>query len=427
LCYFICKRPAFPLEIKISLGKLSTVIDCKTMKDRSIKPANIRKQKPRLFQIKFFFSAILFIFLFLASGNLLAQDFQNVQNGIEHAKFTRKIKDETVVFNALRLDLTKVRLDVVHAMDAAIGTEPVTSMAIRYGAIAAINAGFFRLDKSIFVGDATGILVIDGKLFSESFPGRTALTISNEKEKTIIGFTKKNVVPFLRIGKEDWQISGVNRERKTDELIMFTPEFHLTTLTDTKGIEILVERGKVVWIFDGKGSNLIPRNGFILSASGKYRKELIGKVKIGDTILTGTRIYPFGLSEGDVAEKSSQRIEDIIGGVPQLIKNGKIEITWEQEKSSKSFVETKHPRTAVAKLKDGKFLMITVDGRSEESAGIGLQDLAELLLEMGATDAMNLDGGGSTTMFLNGKVVNRPSDKEGERKVSDAILVFPRK
>ncbi len=90
-------------------------------------------------------------------------------------------------------------------------------------------------------------------------------------------------------------------------------------------------------------------------------------------------------------------------------------------------METKHPRTAVAKLKDGKFLMVTVDGRSESSGGMSLQQLAEFLLEQGATDAMNLDGGGSTTMFLNGKVVNHPSDKEGERSVGDAILVFPRK
>ncbi|MDQ3374626.1 MAG: phosphodiester glycosidase family protein, partial [Acidobacteriota bacterium] len=113
--------------------------------------------------------------------------------------------------------------------------------------------------------------------------------------------------------------------------------------------------------------------------------------------------------------------------VPQLVKNGKIEITWEQEKSSKSFVETRHPRTAVAKLKDGKFLMITVDGRQKESVGMNLNELAALLLELGAVNAMNLDGGGSTTMFLDGKVVNKPSDKEGERKVSDAILIFPRK
>ena len=126
----------------------------------------------------------------------------------------------------------------------------------------------------------------------------------------------------------------------------------------------------------------------------------------------------------DLPKTNFFKTEDITNGVPQLIKDGKIEITWEQEKASKSFYETRHPRTAVAKLKDGKFLMITVDGRSEASGGIGLEDLAKLLLELGATDAMNLDGGGSTTMFLDGKVVNKPSDKDGERRVSDAILVF---
>ena len=119
---------------------------------------------------------------------------------------------------------------------------------------------------------------------------------------------------------------------------------------------------------------------------------------------------------------------DAVAGVPQLIKNGKIDITWEQEKASKSFAETRHPRTAVAKLKDGKFLMMTVDGRQPGvSVGMSLQELAEYLFSLGAVDAMNLDGGGSTTMFLDGKVVNTPSDKEGERKIGDAIVVTLRK
>ena len=68
--------------------------------------------------------------------------------------------------------------------------------------------------------------------------------------------------------------------------------------------------------------------------------------------------------------------------------------------------------------------MVTVDGRQPGvSVGMNLQELAEYLLSLGATDAMNLDGGGSTTMFLDGRVVNTPSDKEGERKIGDAILV----
>src|SRR5439155_6945685 len=177
----------------------------------------------------------------------------------------------------------------------------------------------------------------------------------------------------------------------------------------------------------GKGSIPIVDDGYVLSASGTKKQELRNLLKVGDVVLLGNRLEPrpsqilnpLGSGEpiGDV---------DIVGGVPQLIRDGKIDITWQEEKVSKSFVETRHPRTAVAKVKDGKFLMITVDGRSESSGGISLNDLAAYLLELGAIDAMNLDGGGSTTMFLDGKVVNKPSDKEGERKVSDAILVTPR-
>lgn len=366
------------------------------------------------------------ILLFVSTG---AQDFKTIYDGIEYAEVTRGSKDEPVRINLLKLDLTKVRLDVVHAMDAAIGLEKTSSMATRHDAFAAINAGFFRLDNSIFAGDAAGILMIDGKLLSESNAGRIALNIANEKNQTIVGFYKDNVVQGLKIEKMDWDASGINRERKKDELIIYTREFNRTTLTDSEGLEIIVQDGKIIWIADGKGSNLIPERGFVISASGKFRQELLGKVKIGQSASAVTRTYPFGFGTGQKTEKYvSRTIEDMVGGVPQLIKDGKIEITWEQEKSSKAFVETRHPRTAVAKFKDGKFLMVTVDGRQPNvSVGMNLNELAAFLLELGAVDAMNLDGGGSTTMFLGSKVVNKPSDKEGERRVSDAILVFPRK
>ena len=177
---------------------------------------------------------------------------------------------------------------------------------------------------------------------------------------------------------------------------------------------------------------MIPDDGYVISIAPKPTERQISLIKSMKNISTELSPEPIlihtqlGSFEGGKNIDTPVLPEDITNGVPQLIKNGKINITWQEEKSSKSFVETRHPRTAVAKLKDGKFLMITVDGRTESSGGIGLQDLAECLLSLGATDAMNLDGGGSTTMFVDGKVVNHPSDKEGERKVSDAILVTPR-
>ncbi|CAN5383388.1 hypothetical protein BH20ACI1_BH20ACI1_00850 [soil metagenome] len=358
------------------------------------------------------------IFLFVSVS---AQDFKTIQDGIEYAEMTREIDKQPVKMNLLRLDLTKVRLDVVHAMDAAIGTETVSSMAKRHGAFAAINAGFFRLDKSIFAGDAAGVLMINNEVVSESYESRIALFITNTINQTQVKIGHLDLLLNIRRKKESLGLSGINRQRKDNELIVFTPEFGRTTLTEPNGMELIIRKNKVVEININKGSSAIPSDGFVLSANGSEIPDLLKFANLNYKINLEITMTRHDAGEIDASG------EDIVGGAPQLIKNGKIEITWEQEKTSKAFVETKHPRTAVAKLKDGKFLMVTVDGRSEESGGIGLEDLAKILLELGATDAMNLDGGGSTTMFLGGKIVNKPSDKEGERKVSDAILVFPRK
>jgi exopolysaccharide biosynthesis protein len=117
----------------------------------------------------------------------------------------------------------------------------------------------------------------------------------------------------------------------------------------------------------------------------------------------------------------------VIGGGPQLIKDGRVAITNAAEKILPSFVSDGHPRTAIARLKSGQVLLLTVDGRQPgESIGMSLTMLAELLIEFGAVDAINLDGGGSTAMVIRNKLVNNPSDATGERPVSDAILVYPR-
>ncbi|MFN2391204.1 MAG: phosphodiester glycosidase family protein, partial [Pyrinomonadaceae bacterium] len=329
----------------------------------------------------------------------------------------------------LRLDLTKVRLDVVHALDAAIGIETTSSIATRHGGIAAINVGFFKM-TGLHQGDATSVLKIDGKLLSESYSERVALGILNKSNLTEIVIGRLNMNVEARFKNQTRKVSGINRERRDDELILFTPEFHRTTLTDSNGLEILVRKEKIVEIRDAKGSSLIPSDGFVLSASGKQRLQLLDTVKVGMKVNFNGKLETG--NSADLKYEKQQNLfsesEDIVDGVPFLIENGKIEITWEREKIGKEFATTRHPRTAVARLKDGKILMATVDGRQPNiSVGMNLQELAEMLLELGAVEAMNLDGGGSTTMFLNGKVVNQPSDKEGERKVAAAILVFPRK
>lgn len=349
-----------------------------------------------------------------------AQDFRTVHDGVEHAQVDHKIGEDPVRINLLRVDLTKVRLDVHHALDAAIGTEKTSSIATRHRAVAAINAGFFRLDTSILAGDAAGTLMIDGELLSESRDSRSALLINNRGTATRVAMANLNIWAILQMGSYAYPISGINRERKDNELIVYTPEFGRSTLTPS-GTEYVVRRGRIVTIDRSSGSSRIPADGFVLSAGKNWPDDPFKLLRVGKP----AKLLLRRESGKDAGGFSA---EDITNGVSQLVKDSKIHLTWEIEKSNKAFSETRHPRTAVAKLKDGKFLMITVDGRQPAvSVGMSLHELAEYLLSLGAVDAMNLDGGGSTTMFLDGRVVNTPSDREGERKVGDAILVTLRK
>ena len=83
------------------------------------------------------------------------------------------------------------------------------------------------------------------------------------------------------------------------------------------------------------------------------------------------------------------------------------------------------PRTAIGQRKTGEVLLLVIDGRTLDSFGATLRDVQDILLEYGAVNAANLDGGSSTTMYYNGKVINKPSDKLGERTVPTAFVVMP--
>lgn len=373
-----------------------------------------------------------FLFVFIDRSYLLlglvcllcvgsaGQEFKQAHSGVEHARVEHKIGKDPVAINLLRLDLRKVRLDVQLGMDQIIGTETTSSIAARHGAVAAINAGFFRLDNSIFAGDPTGSLMIDGVLLSESISGRVAMVIENGRAETKVEFERAELGYSIIVNGREFKV-GINRERQADDMVIYTKAFGSTSLTRPGGVEFIVRNGRIRRIVTDDGSNPIPENGYLISASGMLGKELRKLVSLNTRVKIAMHHSSL---ETMVPSSALGRAEDITNGVSYLIKNGNVALTWEAEKASRSFAENRHPRTAVAKMKDGKLLMITVDGRQPSvSVGMTLQELAEYLLSLGAVDAINLDGGGSTTMVLDGTVVNKPSDANGERKVGDAIVV----
>lgn len=122
---------------------------------------------------------------------------------------------------------------------------------------------------------------------------------------------------------------------------------------------------------------------------------------------------------------------DIMATGPVMLLDGK-----EQPIPNDAFCNDRHPRTAVGMKRDGTIILFVVDGRFKESLGMSIPELQRMMRWLGCSDAINLDGGGSSTMYIKGNpekgVVNHPSDNrkfdhQGEREVANAVLVLPRK
>jgi len=350
-----------------------------------------------------------------------------VEPGIEYGQTTSGHVSKDALtgpwfINVLRIDLQRARLKIVHALDEGVGLETVSSMAARYGAPAATNGGYFRT-AGTYRGESIGLLILDRRLISEPYNERAEFGLIDTGDKTEVIFGHLKFTGEISVGLTKHSVQGLNRPLSPDELIIFTPKFHRTTLTNPEGIEVVVRRNRVAAVRDLKGSSEIPAAGYVISAVGSAREWVKTHVRKGARVNFAWRLN--SIETG--ADIDWTRAYSMLGGGPQLIKAGKVAITDKQEKMAPGFATDRHPRTAIAKLESGRLLLVTVDGRQPGvSAGMTLEMLAELLLEFDAAEAMNLDGGGSTTMIIRNKVVNRPSDQTGERPVSDAILIFPK-
>lgn len=323
----------------------------------------------------------------------------------------------------LEADPRLVRVEVASAADAAIGLETTLSLASRRGAVAAINGGYFRM-TGLTRGDATGLLQLDGRLLSETDRGRAAVGF-REAEGAVEpvfgrpGFRGR----VVRSDGFELRLDGINRERRPDEVVLFTPEFHRTTLTSPGGLEVVARDGRIRQVLREKGSVAIPRDGFVVS--------------IGPEEASAAADWPRGLAllpELEIVARMGEPVPDwsttrfAVGGGPLLLWNGEAREDWSAESISKVFGLVRHPRTAFGVREDGTLLFLTVDGRApRRSVGMSLPELTELLGDLGAVSAINLDGGGSTTMVLRDRVVNRPSDGGEERWNGDALLLFERR
>ena len=176
---------------------------------------------------------------------------------------------------------------------------------------------------------------------------------------------------------------------------------------------LFVRRGNITTT---SGSS-IPTNGAILAGYGDRAKE-VSAMAAGDTVkilLSTLPRSPYGAP-----------LSLVIGGWPRILRDGQdvaVDAATVEGTISRN-AEARHPRTAIGFSRDSTTLfLLVVDGRSQRSVGVTLVELAAIMRELGAWQAMNFDGGGSTTMAIDGAVVNAPSDPTGEREIGSALAL----
>ncbi|MCX6567551.1 MAG: phosphodiester glycosidase family protein [Candidatus Aminicenantes bacterium] len=347
-----------------------------------------------------------------------------VAAGIEHIEirrgdFGRGIGTDRWVINVLVLDPSKIELSLGRALDRGVGTETPSSIAARRGALAATNGGYFRTE-GVYRGEPAGILALAGKVLSEPARKRPGLAVSNAGKRTRLAVVDVDfgaeAVPAKGARR---RVDGVNRPRLDDELILYTPEFNRSTLTGSSGAEAVVAGGRVRSVRDGRGDTAIPPGGWVVSGHGASRAWVLANLKEGARVELKSQVRfrptpPFNP-------------EFVIGGGPRLVKGGRPAAATDPGIYPEDFAAARHPRTAAGVRADGRILLVTVDGRQPElSVGMTIAELTALLIELGAVEAVNMDGGGSTAMVVRNRVINSPSDLTGERAIGDALLVFLR-
>ncbi len=320
--------------------------------------------------------------------------------------------------NVLKVDLTDPYLEIetANAHDLLSGGgERTSSMAARHDApghrvVGGVNGDFYS-------GGARpiGIQILDGEILQRPVADRPALGFDVE-DRPMMDFVALSGELILL--DTTVSINGVNAERGTDQLILYNPFFGSTTNTNEFGIELRV-RPLDGWLANdtlrlvvedtasGTGSMSIPDGSAVLSGHGAAAPVLDSRVEVGDTLRTHLGVRP-GLA----------RLKEMVGGGPFLVRDGASSVGPRGDGSDR------HPRTAAGFSADSTTLyLITVDGRQSTSVGMTLPELAYFMTRIGVHTGMNLDGGGSTTMLVNGQVTNSPSDGN-ERSIANSLLVI---
>ncbi len=377
---------------------------------------------------------ILLCLLFTISNAQKKIDEKIVFPGVVHKTIINST--DTLMINVLKVNLSQGRyyLSSVKAKNLLNEREKTSDISKAlsdsgYQVIAALNADFFEQD-----GEVINNMISEGKFvkavkftdspFNTFVNSQFAITYDNRLLLEQFVFSGNVFFPDGTIE----EIRRINSKADSNSITIYNSfQGNYTPVVPEKWAvsEVLLipagQSADTTFFTIGDsikqaGHTQIPNDGLIISANNKYAYYLSREFAIGDTIKLLLKLNP-----------NFTNIRSLTGGWPQLVKDGKslIKSNLNIEGVIQRFSENRHPRTGVGFSKDSTTVyFITVDGRQQMSRGMSLLEFADLMIDEGIYQGLNLDGGGSTAMVINNKVVNSPSDITGERAVGNCLVLI---
>lgn len=324
----------------------------------------------------------------------------NVDTGIKHIKMVKYYNGKPVKINVVEMN-NKVASNYEVKPAIASVTLPnkrtVRNIAQRTNSIVAINGGFFKPQTGV----PLGTLMIDKKIYTGPIYDRVALGIFKD------GYDVGRVQLDGKIigNNQEIKIDNINQPRMLSSYILaYTRDWgKYAPASPQYGVQLQIVGNKITAASANPLS--IPENGYVLVGP----KSKLGKL--------------FGADYVDVEIKTNpkwENVQHIISGGPYLLKDNQIFIDMTAQKLQS--IGGRNPRTAIGYTEDNNLVLVAVDGREGSSVGLTLVELAKLMKSFGCTNAINLDGGGSTVMYVKGQIVNHPH-QPGGIALSNALVI----
>lgn len=324
----------------------------------------------------------------------------DVDKGVKHIRLTRYYNGQPVKINVIELNSSlnpNLELTPTLASETLGRKSTIRTIAKNNNSIVAINGTFFKPSTGV----PLGTLMINKKMYTGPMYNRVAMGIFDNG----YDMARVQLNANLSAGGTVVKVDNLNQPKTlSTQVIVYTREWgKKAPVTPKYGKQIAVSDNKIT---ETSVNQLeIPENGFVVVGPASKLNQLADKKEVKFDIKT-------------IPEWNN--VKHIIGGGPYLVKNGQAYVDISEQKLGS--IGGRNPRSAIGYTADGNLIIVAVDGREKASIGMTLWELASFMKSIGCVNAMNLDGGGSTVLYVNGKVVNHPK-VQGGIALSNAITL----